>query len=288
MNKSVKTILILIFVILTIIYLFVSINPTLSFVDKDKLMNYFYDDSIPYTVINKENYKNYIDDLKYPIVFKPSFCSAFGNDVKLIKNRNQAEKYMKNNNEEVIVQKYHPGPHEGTILYEKNPITKKVNIVFVERVNPKNEPIWFWKSSDSHNYGYYAIHRPDMETPALKSYIENIVSKIPELYLGRFDIRYSDPKKVKQGRDIGIIELNLQSCSDTRYNDKKSAGYNTYIFIRWILIRCYYGLCNVLIGNGASLNEFSKFFYKNKLVHNCYPKSKYINFLKKAKRSFIK
>ena len=26
------------------------------------------------------------------------------------------------------------------------PITKKANIVFVERVNPKNEPIWFWKS----------------------------------------------------------------------------------------------------------------------------------------------
>ena len=46
---------------------------------------------------------------------------------------------MKNNlNEEVMVQQLHKGPYEGTILYEKNPITKKASIIFVERVNPKN------------------------------------------------------------------------------------------------------------------------------------------------------
>ena len=163
------------------IFLLLSINPKINNKYKHEMMDYFYENAIPYTTINKDNYKEKIKNLKYPIVFKPCICSAFGNKVELIYTKEQANNYMKNNlDEEVMVQQLHNGPYEGTILYEKNPITKKVNIVFVERVNPKNSnknEIWFWKSSDSYKYGYYAIHKPEYETKELLEYTINVCDK---------------------------------------------------------------------------------------------------------------
>ena len=209
MNKILKGTLITLFVLLIFIYLVLSINPLLNNKQKHQLMDYFYSDSIPYVTINKNNYKHKINTFKYPIVFKPCICSSFGNKVELIYTKEQAINYMKNNiNEEVMVQNLHKGPYEGTIMYEKNPITKNVNIIFVERVNPKNkDDIWFWKSSDSYKYGYYAIHKPEYETPKLKAFTEKICDKIPEFYLGRFDIRFSSHEDLKNGKNIGIIEL---------------------------------------------------------------------------------
>jgi hypothetical protein len=290
MNKVVKGILILLFTLIIFIYLVLSINPLLNNKDKNGLMDYFYEDAIPYTTIDKTNYKDKINNFKYPIVFKPCICSAFGNKVEMIYTPKQAEKYMKNNlDETVMVQDFHKGPYEGTILFEKNPITKHINIIFVERVNPKNtKDIWFWKSSESYKYGYYAIHKPEYETPELKEYTTRICDKIPEFYLGRFDIRFSNHEDLKKGKNIGIIELNEQLCSDTRYNDKQSGIYNGYVFCRWVFIRVYFGLCNVVRGKGASLNETFKWFLNNQVARQCYPKSKYINIIKKANRSFLR
>lgn len=290
MNKILKGTLITLFVLLIFFYLVLSINPLVNNKFKHGLMEYFYEDAIPYVTINKHNYKNKIGTFTYPIVFKPCMCSAFGNKVELIYNKSQAEKYMKKNlDETVMVQKLHKGPYEGTIMYEKNPITKNVNIIFVERVNPKNkDEIWFWKSSDSYKYGYYAVHKPEFETPQLKAFTEKVCNKIPEFYLGRFDIRFSSHEDLKKGKNIGIIELNEQLCSDTRYNDRKSALYNGYIFCRWIYIRVLFGLCNVIRGNGASLKETCMWMVTNQFSRQCYPKSKYINLLKKINRSFLR
>jgi hypothetical protein len=289
MNTIIKNILILLFVFFGFIFLVLSVNPLINNKEKNQLMDFFYEDSIPYTTINKNNYKNNINNFNYPLVFKPCLCSAFGNKVELIYTKAQAKKYMENNlDEEVMVQKLHKGPYEGTILYEKNPITKKVNIIFVERVNPKkSNDVWFWKSSDSYKFGYYSIHKPEFETEALKEYTIRVCDKIPEFYMGRFDIRFSNHDDLKKGKNIGIVELNEQLCSDTRYNDKQSGLYNGYIFIRWILIRIYYGLCNVLKGNCVSIREYINWFKNNQVSRNCYPKSKYINIIKKINRSFL-
>ena len=282
--------IIFILVIFIILYIFLSVNPIVNNKEKDKLMNYFYNDSISYITVNKNNYKEILKHLKYPLVFKPCFCSSFGNQVKLVNNNKEASKYMSNNiNETVMVQELHKGPYEGTILFEKNPLTDNVKIIFVERVNPdKNKKkIWFWKSSDSYNYGYYTIHRPEFETKELKDYITKICAKIPKFYIGRFDIRFKNYNDVKKGKNIGIVELNDILCSDTRFNDKKSCAYNTYIFLRWIIIRLYYGSCNIVKGEGVSLNEYINWIKNNQFTKNCYPKSKYINFLNKVKRSYI-
>ena len=287
----IKILAYIIVLFLIFIFLLLSINPKINNKLKHEMMDYFYENSIPYTTINKNNYKEKIKNLNYPLVFKPCICSAFGNKVELIYTERQAHTYMKNNlNEEVMVQQLHNGPYEGTILYEKNPITKKASIIFVERVNPKNvskNEIWFWKSSDSYKYGYYAIHKPEYETKELLEYTKNVCDKIPEFYMGRFDIRFKSHDDLKMGKNIGIIELNEALCSDTRYNDKQSTSYNTYIFTRWVLIRIYYGMCNVVRGNSVSLSEYIEWFKTNQISRNCYPKSKYINLIKKLNRSFF-
>jgi hypothetical protein len=288
-----KFFLILILILFFFMFLILSINPQINNKQKHELMNYFYEDAIPYTTINKKNYKLQIDTFSYPLVFKPCLCSSFGNKVELIYSKEQALKYMeKNLDEEVMIQKLHTGPYEGTILFEKNPITKKINIIFVERINPKikksqQNDIWFWKSSDSYKYGYYSIHKPEFETQDLKNFIIKVCDKIPEFYMGRFDVRFKNHNDLKKGKNIGIIELNEQLCSDTRYNDKKSGLYNSYIFTRWLLIRIYFGFCNIIRGNGVSLSEYIKWFKTNQVSQNCYPKSKYINLVKKMNRSFL-
>lgn len=286
-----KFLIIIFLLIFTICFILYSINPKIED-KKHELMDYFYEDSIPFDVITKNNYIDKINKIKYPVIFKPSFCSSFGNEVELIKSENKALSYIKKTKDKfIIIQELHPGPYEGTILFEKNPITNNVNIVFVERINPNNpkNKNWFWKSSESDKFGYYSVHKPEMETEKLKNYVINVANKIPDFYLGRFDIRFKNHKDVKNGENIGIIELNGQFCSDTRYNDNKSFSYNLYIFIRWIYIRILFGLCNILRGNSISMyNFFKKIYYENKVLSNCYSSSKYVNVLGKLRRSFIK
>ena len=79
----------------------------------------------------------------------------------------------------------------------------------VERKNMnKNVKDWLWKSTSSHNFNLYNVEREDLETKLLKQKIHEITSKIPDVYFGRYDIRFSNHEDLANAKNFKIIEFN--------------------------------------------------------------------------------
>jgi hypothetical protein len=253
-------------------------------------MNYFKEYCADYITINKKNVDlNMLKKLKYPIIFKPNYCSEYSHQVEIIKNYKKSIAYLKKSvDNSIIIQHYHPGPHEGTIFYTKDPLTNKTNIIVVERVpNGKVGQFWLWKSSISFKHGYYAVHRSDLETKELKKIIDKISSKIPDFYFGRYDIRFTDYEKLKKGTGFKIIELGGYDSADTRWDSNNSKKYNLNIIKNWFIIRYKYGLINIFKGRYCSATDFIIIFLKTiSKIHICKQEDKIHNVFKKLFRAF--
>ena len=288
----VKIFLIIFSIVLFSYYFLLSANPVSNTKSKAQLMRLLNSDKVlPFIVVNKVTFQKYKKDLHYPVIFKPDFCGSFSKDVKLIKSEQEAETYLEKNDNDTlyIIQKFHKGPYEGTIMYLKNPFTENVEIIVVERVNPNvnNEKNWLWKSSDSGLYGYYTIHRPQYETEELKNKIIEISSNLPDFHYGRYDVRWSNTNDFIKGIDINIIELNLKNASDTRFNEKQTLSNNIYYGLSTIYYQILFGLINFSMGNGMSFIDFLKeLTTNNKLFNNCYDLQIFTKQYKKLMRSY--
>jgi len=272
-----------------LMFLNMCINPKIVHLTKYETLNFIRDDIPHFFLLDKEN--NNIENfntLEYPYVFKPNYCEDYAHQVEIIKNKQQAIKYLqKSIDKYVIAQKYHPGPFEGTIYYTKHPITKKVRIIVVERKHNNSNKEWLWKSSVGYKYGYSTVHRPDLETEELKQKVISMSEKIPEFYLGRYDLRFKNHESFKLGKDFKVVEVNNQGASDTRYNVNNSSWYNLQIFARYIGLHVEYGLLNILKGNVVTFEVFiymlNKYFTK---TSECKQTDKVINVFDKLFKSF--
>lgn len=59
-------------------------------------------------------------------------------------------------------------------------------------------------------------------TPALTASINQLMSDIPELHYGRLDIKFSNIERLKQGKDIEIIEINTASAESLHIWDRNA------------------------------------------------------------------
>lgn len=283
--------ILLIFLLLR--YLFYSVNPQMLLYTKSEILDPIRDYSADYMVINRNTFDNSIlSNLKYPIVFKPDFCHNFANGVELIHNETQAQQYIKDSIDDLIIfQEYHPGPYEGTILYSKHPISNTVSFSVVERLPSEKDKNtqWLWKNAVSaQQHNYVSRNREDLETETLKKKIEMISDKLPEFYFGRYDIRFDSYDNLKNGEGFKILELNLNP-SDTRVSQDKSFFYNSKLVIQLVLKRLEYGFINMVRLKSPSIKETIKFIKFNiyklikcdqvKFYEQSYNKKK--NFLKK-------
>ena len=283
--------ILLIFLLLR--YLFYSVNPQMLLYTKSEILDPIRDYSADYMVINRNTFDNSIlSNLKYPIVFKPDFCHNFANGVELIHNETQAQQYINDSIDDLIIfQEYHPGPYEGTILYSKHPISNTVSFSVVERLPSEKDKNtqWLWKNAVSaQQHNYVSRNREDLETETLKKKIEMISDKLPEFYFGRYDIRFDSYDNLKNGEGFKILELNLNP-SDTRVSQDKSFFYNSKLVIQLVLKRLEYGFINMVRLKSPSIKETIKFIKFNiyklikcdqvKFYEQSYNKKK--NFLKK-------
>ena len=205
--------------------------------DKLDLLNLIDQKYKPKTELFDKNKK-----YEYPFILKPSDCSSCSRGVELIKDHSELSKYIKSyGNDKLIYQTFIDTPHEYTILYEKNPFSKKGNIKNIYKTIYGNE---IFKSENSTIDLTKSIKRNDLITPQLEKTIDSISSKIKGFYLGRYDIRVNSIEDLQNG-NIYILELN------------GSMGFNndTYTFnllkryiigILFILKRIIYGLLNIL------------------------------------------
>lgn len=75
-------------------------------------------------------------------------------------------------------------------------------------------------------------------TPQLEKTIDAISRSFPGFYFGRYDVRYSDPEELRQGRGFTIIELNGATSESTNIYDPSWSLWRAYsvLFRQWRLL----------------------------------------------------
>jgi membrane protein DedA with SNARE-associated domain len=213
----------------------------------------------------------------FPLILKPDAAQR-GAGVKRVRDLVDVEKYLQGQSAAVIVQTYHPGPFEAGIFYYRLPgeatghifsITDKVFPVLVGDGRRALDAL-IWRHSRYRMQARTFLARHDAErglvlaagerfalalagnhcqgtmfrdgshliTPELERAVDAIARHFPGFYIGRFDVRYTDPEGFKAGRDLAIVELNGVTSESTNIYDPSwslLAAYRT-LFRQWSLL----------------------------------------------------
>jgi hypothetical protein len=213
----------------------------------------------------------------FPLVLKPDAAQR-GAGVRRIRDLVEIEKYLQNQPAAVILQKYHPGPYEAGIFYYRLPgeetghifsVTDKVfpvllgdgrstleeliwrhpryrmqASVFLTRHDPDRERIladgerFVLALAGNHCQGTMFRDGADLITPELVRAVDSIARQFTGFYIGRFDVRYTDPEAFKAGRDFAIVELNGATSESTNIYDPSWSLFTAYrtLFRQWSLL----------------------------------------------------
>jgi hypothetical protein len=190
----------------------------------------------------------------WPIVLKPD-AGERGSGVRLIHSRNQAIAYLTSHRAPLIAQKFHPGPYEIGLFYVRLPSWKRGRIfsitdkrfssvvgdgsqsieslilrnprlrlqasVFLERLGPRAASIPSAGErvslgfAGNHCQGTMFVDGAHLITRPLTLAIDRVAKAYPGFYFGRFDLRYTDPDELAQGRGFAIVELNGLTSEST-------------------------------------------------------------------------
>lgn len=215
--------------------------------------------------------------ISYPIILKPDVGQR-GVGVKLIRNEAQALAYLNSTAAPILVQSYVEGPNEIGVFYYRFPheirghifaITEKIFPVIqgdghstvadliwhdpracylaekylarlsgrANEILPAGETL---KLVETGNHAQGCIFRDGIHliTPALVERIDAISQKIPEFYIGRYDLRYSDENALLKGKNFKIVELNGAASEATSIYDARNSLIQAYrtLFRQWRLV----------------------------------------------------
>ncbi len=204
---------------------------------------------------------------QFPLILKPD-ASQRGAGLKLARSEADVRSYLDQTPAEVIVQPYHPGPHEAGIFYYRLPgenrgrifsITDKQFPVLVgDGTSTIEELIWNHPRfrmqggtflsrhaaqaghvleegeqfrlaiAGNHCQGTMFLDGRHLFTPNLEQAIDEIAKRFPGFYIGRFDIRYSDVEEFRAGRDLAVVELNGVTSESTNIYDPAGSLWGAY------------------------------------------------------------
>ena len=214
---------------------------------------------------------------KFPLVLKPD-AGQRGTGVKLAHDVVDVEKYLLADRGPVIAQPYHPGPFEAGVFYYRMPgedrghifsITDKVFPVVVgDGRSTLEQLIWAHPRFRMQAAVFLAHHAADADhvlpageafslalagnhcqgtlfrdgrhllTPELEARIDAIARRFDGFFVGRFDVRYTDPAAFAAGRGFAIVELNGATSESTNLYDPTWPLWRAYrtLFRQWSLL----------------------------------------------------
>jgi hypothetical protein len=197
--------------------IFLNINPyPIENDNKFSIMNYIPNEYRPTQqfILDKCNLK----ELKYPIIIKPTICSGGCRGVYIVNDYIECMQIINDNNidpnsymTQTFLEDY---SLEVGILYQKYPWDKSGKIVEIcEKKNKENIRIY-----DRNNI----VDRNNLISDKLNNIINDISNKIPNFYVGRYDVRYKTEKDLLNG-DFKIVEVNGTMgmnfiCDDLNFN----------------------------------------------------------------------
>ena len=248
----------LIFLIIVYIF-FVLSNPLNIKNEKTYGLNHIPSNYVqPFVVINSNDD---LIDVTFPCIFKPNRCSGGNKNVEIIHNIKEAIRYLKNVDDSIIAQKIHNGSYEVGVLYERHPFLENGNIISIVSKNIDNK----WKPLKCSHYGNHndetrCDNKSNWITKELENKIDFISKNIPNFYVGRYDIRFSDINKFKEGKEFRVLELNGTMGFDLRamltdLNLIKLIRF-IYYYLRWIIVRILIGFQNIILFNTPNPIKF--------------------------------
>jgi hypothetical protein len=215
--------------------------------------------------------------LSYPIILKPDVGQR-GNGFKVIRSPDAAEDYLSEVSLPIVVQRYIRGPHEAGIFYYRLPgesrghilaITEKLFPVVIgdgwstleelilndqrasiiaetylhrfekerSRILKTGEHV---RLVEAGNHAQGCIFKDGIHlwSKELETCIDTISRQINGFFIGRYDLRYSDPKLLRSGQSFQILELNGASAEATSAYDASKSLIQAYalLFKQWDLV----------------------------------------------------
>lgn len=208
-----------------------------------------------------------INELHFPVIIKPIYCSGNGNNVKIVYSKEEAIKIIKNINiDEYMIQTYLSDyPIEVGILYEKFPWDKNGNISVIIKES-KNK-------IKTCNNGDKCYKDVNLNTPELLKTINHLSSKIPNMFCCRFDIRTKSLDELKTGKNFKVLEINGVMGFDLDSASYFFTEFSLYSFmgcIKWLFTRMIIGLYNIISLNGYSpINMIKILIQSTKYTYKC-------------------
>jgi hypothetical protein len=179
----------------------------------------------------------------------------------MVRSEADAAAYFQTLHRGVLIQTYHPGPHEAGIFYYRMPDEAQGHILSItdkafasvtgDGRSTLKELIWhhtryrmqaglFLKRYEdevdrvlaegeafalniagNHCQGTQFLDGAHLITPELEARIDTIAKAFDGFYFGRFDVRYTDVDAFKAGKDLAIVELNGAMSESTNIYDAR-------------------------------------------------------------------
>lgn len=199
-----------------------------------------------------------LEPAPFPVILKPD-AGERGTGVRLIRDADAAAAYLAQHAAPVLVQRYHPGPHEIGLFFVRLPDEptgrifsineKRFPVVLGDGKSTLAELIWRHPRlrlqarvflarlgpaahnipgkdhptrlavAGNHCRGTMFLDAPHLATPELTAAINRICSFHPGVCFGRFDIRFADHAELAQGKGINIVEFNGLLAESTNIYD---------------------------------------------------------------------
>ena len=77
-----------------------------------------------------------------------------------------------------------------------------------------------------------------LNSEELRQTFDRIAQKLPEFFIGRFDVRYESPDDLRQGKGFQIVELNGAASEATDIYDERNSLLSAYktLYRQWELV----------------------------------------------------
>lgn len=251
------------------------VDPTCEGLPKSHVLNLLEDPQIlPYVRLDADDTEGAMHQVRqllmnrgwsFPLILKPD-VSSHGAGVRLAQRLEDVREYLDKLHHGVLVQVYHPGPGEASILWcrwpgeERGRILSITHKVFPELVgdgeatlrqlvwrHPRyrmqarrflqryidqdervlNEGEWFTLArTGTHAQGAMLRDGGYLITPELEQRVDTILRRLDGFHIGRLDVRYRDVAAFRAGKDLAIMELNGLLAEQTSLYD--SGRYNLW------------------------------------------------------------
>lgn len=216
-----------------------------------------------------------LQKLSFPFVLKPDVGQR-GSGFRVIRFREDAERYLGQVPGAIVCQEYVEGPLEFGLFYVRRPgdecghivgITEKIfpivtgdgvsslaelvrsdpraailEHVYLERLDGARVPAAGERirlvEAGNHAQGCIFRDGADLLTPELEAQIDAISRAIPGFFVGRYDIRATSLEELKAGRGFKILELNGAAAECTNAYDARKTLRQAYaiLFGQWDMI----------------------------------------------------